>query len=152
MASPSVHPAESLDDALKMFDSHIPLTHRERKLILQSLYDLAFKAGKEEGVEMAQNIVKAMLDSNVPLDYHQKEMINTSLYDLAFQEGARQGRQAGYEAAEADIKARMILGEQPAPPEAEVTGEYADPTTAIRKHLEDKLAAEAVRRSGDFKA
>lgn len=63
MGSPSVHAAESLDDAMKMFDSHVPLTFREKKLILESLYDLGFRdgarQGRQAGVEAARTDLKA---------------------------------------------------------------------------------------------
>lgn len=43
------HPSESVEDALTMLDSRIPLTARERRLIVESLYDLAFREGARQG-------------------------------------------------------------------------------------------------------
>lgn len=55
----NIHPVTSLQDALDQLDSHIPLLHAERKLIVQSLWDLAFregaKQGRQAGVEHVQN-------------------------------------------------------------------------------------------------
>jgi hypothetical protein len=55
----NIHPATSQEDALTQLDSHIPLLHSERKLIVESLYDLAFrdgaKQGRQAGVEHVQN-------------------------------------------------------------------------------------------------
>jgi hypothetical protein len=49
LMAPSVHPAESIDDAVTMLDSRIPLTYRERMMIVQSLWDLAFREGARQG-------------------------------------------------------------------------------------------------------
>lgn len=55
----NIHPATSRQDALDQLDSHIPLLHAERKMIVNSLYDLAFregaKQGRQAGVEHVQN-------------------------------------------------------------------------------------------------
>ena len=47
--SPTVHHAQSAEDAIVMLDSRMPLTHQERKLIVESLYDLAFREGARQG-------------------------------------------------------------------------------------------------------
>lgn len=49
MGSPAVHEATSLEDAYAMFDGHVPLTAREKRYILESLYDLAFREGARQG-------------------------------------------------------------------------------------------------------
>jgi hypothetical protein len=45
----SIHPSESIEDAMTMLDSRLPLTYGERKLIVQSLWDLAFREGARQG-------------------------------------------------------------------------------------------------------
>jgi len=55
---------------MNMLDSHVPLTHRERKLIVTSLYDLAFREGarqgRQAGVEQVQNVISATVDAIDP--------------------------------------------------------------------------------------
>lgn len=46
----SVHFPKSVEDAMTMLDSRIPLTASERKMIVQGLYDL----GRHAGYESAQ--------------------------------------------------------------------------------------------------
>lgn len=48
-ASPEIHHAKNVEDAIIMLDSRSPLTHQERKFITQSLYDLAFREGARQG-------------------------------------------------------------------------------------------------------
>lgn len=103
-----MHESESLDDAMEMFDSHIPLTYRERKLILQSLYDLAFREGARQGrlagVAAVQNEVRQALSGIDP----------RRAYPTSFFTGVLRG----------------FLPREPGE-------EYADPTTAIRRNLEE---------------
>lgn len=112
VASPSVHPAENLADAFAMFDGHVPLTAREKKLILQSLYDLAFREGarqgRQAGIEHMQNQVRARIDQLDPqheVDHHIIGIMESLL-------------------------------PQPVP-----HMEYPDPTTTIRTALENKQRA-----------
>lgn len=45
----SIHEPGSVEDALTMLDSRIPLTYAERKFVVQGLYDLAFREGARQG-------------------------------------------------------------------------------------------------------
>ena len=60
----NIHPATSTEDAISQLDSHIPLVHSERKLIVESLYDLAFREGARQGrlagIEAAQNHLRTV--------------------------------------------------------------------------------------------
>ena len=117
MASPSVHPAESLNDALSMLDSHIPLTFRERKMILTGLYDTAFRDGAKQGRQAGTEAVHADIRSAV------SQLQN----DPAVQ--APMSRVDVVELLEALL-----------PPVPVQAVEYRDPTDVIR----EKLAAIAV--------
>lgn len=118
MGSPSVHESESLADAMAMMDSHVPLTHRERKLIMTSLYDLAFRQGADQGrqagVEAVQNVIKATMDAIDP-------ETDAGLYAIAV--------------------LRELL-----PAETPVVGEYADTTQVIREKL--AVEAQRQRNNG----
>lgn len=76
---------------------------------------------KSESVEDAVN----MLDTRIPLLQWEITLIIQSLYDNAFREGAKQGRQAGIESANVLATDGTVQ-------------EYEEPTTTIRKRLEDK--------------
>lgn len=114
MSSPAVHEATSLEDALNMLDSHVPLTFRERKMIITSLYDLAFrdgaKQGRQAGTEAVQNIIRGMISALDP-------------------------SRAGENYAITVLQVLLPVQEQ------EVAVEYTDTTTVIRRHLEDKQRA-----------
>lgn len=60
----NIHPATSVKDAIEQLDSHIPLVHAERKLVVQSLWDAAFrdgaKQGRQAGVEAVQNHLRSV--------------------------------------------------------------------------------------------
>jgi hypothetical protein len=109
--SPSVHPAESLADAMDMFDSHVPLTHREKKLILQSLYDQAFcdgaRQGRQAGVEAVHAEIRTMAS-----DYRGRNQIVASRDDIA------------------NLLESLLPADEPR--------EYMDPTQAIRDELTKK--------------
>lgn len=53
-----LHLPVSIEDAMTMLDSRIPLTYSERKMIVEGLWDLAFsegaKQGREAGTEATQ--------------------------------------------------------------------------------------------------
>lgn len=58
-----VHPAKSAQDALEMLEEiHIPLTHAEKKLIVESLWDAAFREGarqgRQAGIEHAESVLR----------------------------------------------------------------------------------------------
>lgn len=59
----TVHPATSPQDALEMLEEiHIPLTHSEKKLIVESLWDAAFREGarqgRQAGIEHAESTLR----------------------------------------------------------------------------------------------
>jgi hypothetical protein len=58
LMAPNVHPSESTEDAIAMLDSRIPLTAKERRLIVESLWHVAFREGAKQGrlagIEAAQ--------------------------------------------------------------------------------------------------
>ena len=41
-----IHPAVSVEDAMTMLDTRVPLTHAERRMICQSLYDTGVQEGR----------------------------------------------------------------------------------------------------------
>lgn len=65
-----IHESTSVADAMDQLDSRIPLTHRELKFVITSLYDLAFREGarqgRQAGAEHVHNqIHEAMADLSV---------------------------------------------------------------------------------------
>ena len=67
-----VHPVTSIDDALTQLDTRVPLLHSELVLIVQSLYDLAFREGarqgRQAGVEAMQNAGREQEDPGLLVD------------------------------------------------------------------------------------
>lgn len=63
----NIHPALGVNDAIAQLDSHIPLLHVERELIVQTLWDLAFNTGAKQGrlagVEAVQNRLREIADA-----------------------------------------------------------------------------------------
>lgn len=70
----NIHAATSAQDALDQLDSHIPLLHAERKLIVESLYDLAFRDGASQGrlagVEHVQNRLREIAGATADIQAH----------------------------------------------------------------------------------
>lgn len=100
MGSPAVHAATSTDDALKMLDNHIPLTFREKELVVTGLYDHAFcegaRQGRQAGMESVQNIVRAMIENFDPaneMDNYVRTVLATLLPAEEQQEMQRQEMQ-----------------------------------------------------------
>lgn len=56
----NIHPATSVKDAIEQLDSHIPLVHAERELIVQSLWDLAFREGAKQGRQAGYEAAQAL--------------------------------------------------------------------------------------------
>lgn len=50
---PDIHPALSVEDALTMLDTRIPLLQAEKRMVLQSLWDTAFREGARQGRQAA---------------------------------------------------------------------------------------------------
>lgn len=108
MGSPAVHHSESLADALTMLDSHVPLTYRERKLIVESLYDLAFREGARQGRQAGTESVYAEIRSKAA-EYSPSNEVDNYI---------------------------ITVLETLLPPSQR--GEYADPTAVIRENLADR--------------
>lgn len=102
--------ARNVEDAMLMLDSRTPLTHQERKLVAQSLYDLAFREGarqgRQAGVEHVQNVIREKIAMLSPAN----EMHNYAI--------------------------TVLQGFLPQPTDPLV--EYPDTTTTIRHQLEEK--------------
>lgn len=47
----NIHPPVSIDDAMTMLDSRVPLTFAERCTVVKGLYRLAFAEGREAGIK-----------------------------------------------------------------------------------------------------
>lgn len=59
----TVHVPTSIDDAMVMLDSRVPLTYAERKMIVEGLWNLAFEKGVEaERKRLRDLMVKALDD------------------------------------------------------------------------------------------
>lgn len=125
--APNVHAAESADDAIDMLDTRVPLLYSERKYICETLWDSAFqigaKQGRQAGWESANDAANARL-----------EKLITALQsdpDMMFSAGQV-----------AETLQKMC---EPGIDVLRVRTEYAEPTAAIRRRLEDRLRT----RNGD---
>lgn len=105
----NIHPATSIKDAISQLDSHIPLVHAERELIVQSLWDLAFREGAKQGrlagVEAVQNHLRSVAKDVVLADPAARDLL---------------------------LAIAATFDTEPEPKE------YRDPTTTIREQLADK--------------
>jgi len=108
VGSPDVHHAKNVEDAIIMLDSRVPLTHQERKIITQSLYDLAFREGARQGRQAGMEAVYAEIRSKAS-EYSPSSEIDNYI---------------------------LTVLESFLPPSQH--GEYTDTTTAIRERLAEK--------------
>lgn len=63
-----VHIPVSIDDAMTMLDARIPLTHAERKIIVDGLYDLAYQEGAKAEKNRLLTIAEQLRDSDTPVN------------------------------------------------------------------------------------
>ena len=73
----SIHLPVGINDALTMLDSRVPLTAGERKMIVEGLYDLAYKAGERaERLRIKEAVEKIFRD-----DMHMTPMVTGEYQD-----------------------------------------------------------------------
>ena len=76
-----IHDSTSVEDAMHQLDTRIPLLHREKLLIVRSLYDLGFREGARQGRQAGiEHVQQRLRDISVETPSHQ---LRALLLDVA---------------------------------------------------------------------
>ena len=141
--APNVHPAASVEDALAMLDCRVPLTSNERKLIVQGLWDAAFRSGARQGRLAGIEAEKKRL-GDLAANYRigADEVIRLRRSEVA---GLLESI-ADIEAFEETVDILRDPEALAAIAEAEAEQEYEEPTATIRRRLERIACEKAAER------
>ena len=136
--APGVHPATSVDDALAMLDCRVPLINTERQMIVQGLWDTAFRSGARQGRLAGIEAEKKRL-GDIAAQWRSGDRGHEPVT-------ITRDEVAGLLESIADIEAFEETVDILRDPEtltaiAEADAEYEEPTTTIRRRLE-RLACE----------
>lgn len=139
----NVHPATSVEDALVMLDTRVPLLQSERRMIVDGLWRTAFKAGAQQGRLAGMEAEKKRL----------RDIADKLVVGIAQAHDPRGLRKlVNFLRRVADLEAleeTVAILNDPDTLDAieEGSREYPDPGKARREHLTRLACERAIRRN-----